>query len=133
MSKEKAATILVVESDNDTRPLLKQNLEGQGYHIVVALDEQDALERTSGGRLKPDLILLNLVDVTTEEALHSTRLIRRNAELDGRTPIVVMAERYGEEMEGKDVAAGENEYVTYLKDGDQLHNLLARLLNKESH
>src|SRR4028118_206886 len=38
---------------------------------------------------------------------------------DSNTPIVVMAERYGEDMEGKDVKVGESEYVTYLEDGKQ--------------
>ena len=47
-----------------------------------------------------------------EEALNSTRLICQNVELDSRPPIVVMAEKYGAEMEGKNVMAGENRYVT---------------------
>jgi hypothetical protein len=38
-----------------------------------------------------------------------------------------MAERYGEDMEGKDVKVGESEYVTYLEDGEQLMNLLQHL------
>jgi hypothetical protein len=38
-----------------------------------------------------------------------------------------MAERYGEDMEGKDINVGESDYVTYLEDGEQLLNLLQRL------
>ena len=51
------------------------------------------------------------------------------SEFNGDTAIVVMAEKYDSKMEGKDVLVGENEYVTYLQDAEQLHNLLARLLN----
>jgi CheY-like chemotaxis protein len=42
-------TILLVEEDDEVRPLLSQNLRNQGYHVVVALDEADAIERTKGG------------------------------------------------------------------------------------
>ena len=38
-----------------------------------------------------------------------------------------MAERYGVELEGKDVQVGKSEYVTYLEDEQQLINLLRRL------
>jgi DNA-binding response OmpR family regulator len=121
-------TILLVETDDETRPILKRNLQLYGYRVSVALDVEDALERTAGGRLQPDLILVNVVGVSNEQALRDALLIRRNAELDGRTPVVAMAEHYGEEMEGKDVQAGENAYITYLEDGFQLKELLARLV-----
>jgi hypothetical protein len=55
------------------------------------------------------------------------RRICQGAQLPSSTPIVVMAERYGEDMEGKDVKVGQSEYVTYLEDGEQLMNLLHRL------
>jgi DNA-binding response OmpR family regulator len=121
-------TILLVETDDETRPVLRQNLQRYGYHVSVALDVEDALDRTAGGRLQPDLILVNVVGVSNEQSLRDGLMIRRNAELDGRTPVVAMAEHYGEEMEGKDVLAGENAYITYLEDGLQLKELLARLV-----
>ena len=128
MSEKRGSTILLVEEDDDTRPILKRNLQKEGYHLVVALDEEDALERVEGGRLMPNLILLNVVGVTTDAALEAARRIHDRAGLDGETPIVVMAEKYGPEMEGKDVMVGKNEYVTYLGEGGQLLKLLARLL-----
>jgi ribosomal protein L25 (general stress protein Ctc) len=67
-----------------------------------------------------------MIELRSVEQL--TKAIARRAKRDSKTPIVVMAEKYGEEMEGKDVAIDENVYVTYLEDGDQLHSLLARLL-----
>jgi CheY-like chemotaxis protein len=129
MEKKKAATILLVESDDVTRPILKRNLQAQGYHLIVALDEEDALERVSGGRISADLLLFNVVGLPPEQALEAARRIHQSAEFNGDTAIVVMAEKYDSQMEGKDVVVGENEYVTYLQDAEQLHNLLARLLN----
>lgn len=123
-------TILLVEEDDDTRPILRHNLQREGYRVIVALDEEDAMERTFGGGARADLLLLNIVGVSTEEAVESARRIHKSAEFDGDVPLVVMAEKYGPELEGQNVAVGENQYVTYLEDAEQLHALLARLLDK---
>jgi DNA-binding response OmpR family regulator len=128
MNKERQATIFLVEEDDETRPLLKRNLERAGYRILSALDEEDARDRVGGGRLAADLILVNLVGVGPGEALEAGRRIRREAELG--VPLVVMAEKYGAELEGTDVNAGGDDWVTYLEDHEQLNQLLARLLDR---
>ncbi|HEY9633598.1 MAG TPA: hypothetical protein V6D14_09345 [Coleofasciculaceae cyanobacterium] len=120
-------TILLVEEDDEVRPLLSQNLRHQGYHVVVALDEADAIERTTGGSFCPDVILLNQVGRSIQEYAVMGQRISKSAGIDGNTPIIVMAEQYGADMEGKDVQVDETEYVTYLEDGQQLINLLHRL------
>jgi CheY-like chemotaxis protein len=120
-------TILLVEEDDEVRPLLSQNLRNQGYHVIVALDEADAIERTTGGSFCPDLILLNQVGRSIQEYAVMGQRISKSAGIDGNTPIIVMAEQYGADMEGKDVQVDETEYVTYLEDGQQLINLLHRL------
>ena len=50
MSEKKDAlpTILMFELDDDTRPILKQNLSGWGYGVVVALKEEDAITLARG-------------------------------------------------------------------------------------
>jgi len=125
---EKQPTIFLVEEDDDTRPILKRNLREQGYHVIVSLDEEDALERMEGGRTVYGLLLVNVVGVQLEEALESARRIHRRAEMDSKTPIVVIAEKYSKEMEGKEMEVNENEFVTYPEDGAQLHELIARLV-----
>jgi DNA-binding response OmpR family regulator len=125
--KDTPPTILMFELDDDTRLLLKQNLYNWGYRVLVAIEEEDAIAMARGGRDHPDLILLNQVKLPIDEFLDMGRRIREGAELLSSTPIVAMAERYGEDMEGKDIKVGENEYVTYLEDGEQLMNLLYRL------
>lgn len=120
-------TILLIEEDDDTRPLLRHNLKSQGYRPIVALDEEDALQRMDGRHDDPDLILINQFDRLIEEVLNMGRRIRQDRGLPSCTPIVVIAERYGEDMEGQDVQVGESEYVTYLEDAQQLMNLLQRL------
>ncbi len=41
-----APTILMVEPDDDVRPLLRTNLHRQGYRVIMTLDEEDALRKT---------------------------------------------------------------------------------------
>ena len=125
--KDPPPTILMLELDDDTRPLLKQNLRNWGYRVIEALQEEDAISLARGVRDRPKLILLNQVKLAIDEFVNIGRRICQGAELPSSTPVVVMAEQYGEDMEGKNVKVGKSEYVTYLEDGEQLMNLLHRL------
>ena len=126
-------TIFLLEEDDDTRPILKKNLQNDGYHVIVALDEEDALERVGGGHVHADLVLVNLVGKTPEAALEVGRRVREHAKYDGHTPLVVMAEKYVADLEGKDVKVGGNDWITYPEEHAQLKNLLARLLHMPSN
>ncbi|MBD3885686.1 hypothetical protein IFO70_28650 [Phormidium tenue FACHB-886] len=119
--------IFALEPDDDTRPVLKYNLQTWGYRVVIALDEEDAIQRTEGGRNRFDLILINQSNQSIEKMIAIGQQIRQNAVLDGRTPIIIIAERYGPDLEGQDIQVGDNAYVTYLEDGEQLKNILQRL------
>ena len=120
-------TILLVEQEDETRSLLKYNLGNRGYRVIVALDEEDAIERMRDGHECPDLILLNQYLLPLDDFINMGRRIRQGAGFRNSTPIVVMADRYGQDMEGKDVRVSDSEYVTYLEDGQQLMNLLHRI------
>lgn len=124
------ATILLIEEDDDARPIIRHNLRRAGFDVLVAVDEQTALDWLEAGRARADLILVNLVGKTTEEAFAAGRRAGRHTSLDGATPVVVIAEKYGDGLEGTDVRAGEGEWVTYMEDSTQLHELLTRLTNK---
>ncbi|MDZ8183716.1 MAG: hypothetical protein RMX96_02490 [Nostoc sp. ChiSLP02] len=128
----KLTTILLVEPDDIVRPILRDNLRRWGYNVIVALDAADALQRTRAGGEPFDLILLNQFGQTIDEFVNIGRDIRQQAELSSRIPIVIMAERYGVELEGQNILLGESEYVTYLEDGQQLRNLLHQLCPVEN-
>ena len=122
------ATILLVGEDDETRRLIKQNLQRDGYRVSPAEDVEDALGRVGGGAGPADLILLDLVGKTTEEAIQAGGRIREHAKYDGQTPLVVMAEKYGADVEGTEINVGGNDWVLYLgEEADQLRDLLARL------
>jgi len=103
----KQPTILLVENDEETRRPLVRNLRGYGYRVVVAVDEEDAQERAGG--VEADLVLVNLVGMTAEEVLAAGRRVREHARNDGRTPLVVMPEKYARELEDAEVNVGDSE------------------------
>ena len=122
--------LLLVEEDDDTRRVLRRNLSRYGYLVRIALDEEDALERFNEGGFVADVMLVDLVGKSTDESLAVGRRIRRHARYDGRTPLVVMAEKYDADLEGTNVNVSENDWITYLEEHHQLKNLLARLVNR---
>jgi DNA-binding response OmpR family regulator len=132
MSKEleNQPTIFLVEPDDETRPVLKSNLQRYGYRVIVALDEEDAMDRANSTGIQADLILVDVVRISPEDALGLGRRIRNGAKRNGHTPLVVMAEKYGADVEGTDVNVGGNDWITYLEDPGQLKNLLARLVRQ---
>ena len=122
--------ILLIEEDDDARPIVRHNLRRAGFDVLVAVDEASAHDWLSAGHARADLILVNLVGKTTEEAFSTARRLKQLDELDGSTPVVVIAEKYGDGLEGTDVREGEGEWVTYMEDSTQLHELLARLTTR---
>lgn len=123
-------TILLVEEDDDLRPQLSRNLRKRGYRLLVAADLKDARDWVSGeGHVYADLVLMNLVRRTPEEVMRLGRELRDAAGYDGRTPLVVVAEKVPLELEGRDVNVSGNDWVCYFDDdSEQLQVLLARLL-----
>lgn len=130
MNQDSSATpiILLIEEDDDTRPILKHNLIEDGFYVRLAVDEDDALDRVSGKNLHADLILINLIKKTPEQVLSIGRRIREHAKFDQQTPLIVLAEKYSKEQEGTDVNVAGNDWITYLEEHDQLTKLLRHLL-----
>ena len=128
--RSKQPTIFLVEEDEVTRRPLVSNLRGYGYRVVVAVDEEDALERVGGGGVDADLVLVNLIGKSAEEVLSVGRRVREYAKHNGHTPLVVMPEKYDRALEDTEVNVEGNDWVFYLgEEPDQLKNLLARLLS----
>jgi len=124
-------TIFLIEEDDDARPSLTKSLRKQGYRLLVAADMKDAREWMGDGYIHADLVLINLVGKTPEEAVSAGRELRTHAKYDGHTPLVVMPEKVPVELEGTDVNVSENDWICYYDDdSEQLKNLLARLLTK---
>lgn len=127
--RRKQQTIFLIEEDDETRRPLVSNLRRYGYRVIVAVDEVDALERVGGGGVDADLVLVNLIGKAAGEVLSLGRRVRERAKYDGHTPLVVMPEEYGKDVEGTNVNVEGNDWILYLgEEADQLRNLLARIL-----
>ena len=129
LPKESRPTIFLVEEDDNARSSLTNSLRQLGYRMLVAADLEDALEWVGGENyIHADLVLINLVGKSPEEALSIGRRLRDHARYDGHTPLVVMPEKYDKDVEGTDVNVEGNDWIHYLgEEPDQLQNLLARL------
>ena len=122
-------TVFLIEEDDETRRLLVGNLRGAGFRVLVAPDEEAALDMAAGGGIPADLVLVDLVGKTADESLSVGRRVREHARYDGHTPLVVMPERYGKDVEGTEVNVEGNDWVFYLgEEPGQLRDFLARLL-----
>ena len=118
--------IFLIDEDDDSRQSFRGILKRRGYHVSIAIDEEDALDRVRHKCFKADLILMNFVRKSPERVLEIGRNICRVGKLD--VSVVVIAHEYGEDLEGIDIQISEKEYITYLENGEQLHNLLWRLI-----
>jgi DNA-binding response OmpR family regulator len=107
-------TILLIAEDKDVHPYLKHNLRRAGYSVLLAADAEDACEWVGGVYVHADVVLVDLVGKTVDESLIVGREVRRHAMYDGQTPLVVMAEKYGKDVEGTDVNVEGNDWVHYL-------------------
>ena len=121
-------TIFLVNDDRDGVRPLTTRLRSLGYRVLVSVHPDDALEWTGSEFIHADLLLLDLVCKTPEEVLRVGRHLRQHAKYDGQTPLVVMADHFGHDLEGTDVEVSPREWVTYVGEADQLPQLLARLM-----
>ena len=123
----KASQILLVEMDDETRPLLRHNLENEGFDVIVTLEEKDAIARMKNATDVPDLILLNQVNSSANGFIEMGLRIRSQLDFPESMPIVVIAEHFAKELTGQNQQVGNYEYITYLEDGQQLIDLLTQL------
>ena len=129
--EESRPTILFVEEDDDARPILTRELRKLGYRLLVSADLEDAREWVSGnGHVLADLVLINLVGKTPEEAVSVGRELRDHAKYDEHTPLVVMPEKVAEGLRGTNVNVSGNDWICNYDDSGQLQTLLGRLTER---
>ena len=117
-------TVMVADSYEDTRFMLKYWLEAEGYGVVEAGDGQEAVELTRGRC--PDLLLMS-ERMPVLDGLEAARRIRRRDKECG-CPIVAMSTYPSEEARAAALAAGCDSFVAEPIDFDLLGNLLSHLL-----
>ena len=117
-------TVLVVEDFDDTRFMLKMMLEMSGYHVIEAINGQEAVDCARVA--SPDLILMD-IGLPVLDGLSATRLIREGEDF-GRVPIVAVTANATEDLPAQVRAAGCDEYMPKPIDFGKLSDLLSRYL-----
>lgn len=124
MLPAKHPTVMVADSYEDTRFLLKHWLEAEGYAVVEAENGQEAIELTRGQC--PDLILMS-ERMPVLDGIEAARHIRRQNK-ECVFPIVAMSTYPTKEAQGVAMAAGCDWFVGEPIDFDLLSKLLSHLL-----
>jgi two-component system, cell cycle response regulator DivK len=117
-------TVLVVEDDDDSRYLMRLELERLGYLVIEAEDGVKAVEMAL--RDHPDIILMDLT-LPEMDGLEATERIRADPEMS-EVPIIAVTAHQESDFREEAKASGFNAYVTKPIDGAWLNELIKGLL-----
>lgn len=116
--------ILVVEDYEDTRLMMRLELEQRGYRVIEACDGEEAVELA--WRECPNVILMDL-SLPKLDGFAATRRIREDEQM--RDVLVVAITAHQEPLyRSNALEAGFNAFVTKPIDFDWLHELLKNLV-----
>jgi two-component system cell cycle response regulator DivK len=118
-------TILVVEDSDDTRAIIRLELERWGYEVVEARNGREAIEIV--GRACPDLILMDL-NMPEVDGLTATQAIRRCGARCSGAPIIAITayDTFGIEEAARE--AGCDAYIRKPLDMPQLERTVSGFL-----
>ena len=117
-------TILVVEDDDDSRYVMRLELERLGYLVSEAENGVKAVEISLCEH--PDIILMDLT-LPEMDGLEATSKIRADAEMRD-VPIIAVTAHQESDWREEAKASGFNAYVTKPIDGNWLSELIKGLL-----
>jgi len=90
-ARARAATVLVIDDDQDFTTAVRALLEAEGYEVVVAGSGEDGLRRLRD--CNPDLIILDIMMETTTEGYGVNEAIKHSGDYDAyqQTPILMVS------------------------------------------
>ncbi|HEU4871139.1 MAG TPA: response regulator [Pyrinomonadaceae bacterium] len=116
--------LLLVEDFEDTRLVLRLQLEDIGFSVFEAENGRVAVETAI--REKPDVILMDLT-LPLMDGFAATKLIRQNEELKN-VPIIAITAHQEVDFRSDAKASGFDAYVTKPIDVHWLKDLISGLL-----
>ncbi|HJY27005.1 MAG TPA: response regulator [Pyrinomonadaceae bacterium] len=116
--------LLLVEDFEDTRLVLRLQLEEKGFIVFEAENGQVAVETAI--REKPDVILMDLT-LPLMDGFAATKLIRQNPELKN-VPVIAITAHQEVDFRSDAKASGFDAYVTKPIDVHWLKDLISGLL-----
>ena len=126
IEKADPLTILLVEDTEDNRFMMRRLLEMAGYHVVEAMNGEEAVKLAKSE--SPHLILMDL-SLPVIDGLAATRLIRKLPHCES-TPIIAVSAHDTSDFQSEAIEAGCNSYVTKPIDFNDLEELIAKLIQQ---
>ena len=126
MEKAEPLTVLLVEDTEDNRFMMRRLLEMSGYHVIEAMNGEEAVKLARSE--SPRLILMDL-SLPVIDGLAATRLIRKLPDCES-TPIIAVSAHDTSDFQSEAIEAGCNSYVTKPIDFNDLEELIAQLLRQ---
>jgi two-component system cell cycle response regulator DivK len=117
-------TVLVVEDFEDTRFLMRMELEQRGYRVVEAINGEEGVAKALAER--PRIILMD-IGLPVLDGIAATRALRQREEMRD-VLIVALTAHHETEYRANALSAGCDAYLTKPIDFDWLIDLLSRLL-----
>ncbi len=120
-------TILFLEDDEEVRDDLSLLLGSNGYQILMAENENEAVEVLDHASEEVALILINQ-KMTSEEALAVGRRLRKHPRAGKSAPVVILPIEFDSELEGTNEKVGRGDYKAFINNSQQLQEFLDQLL-----
>jgi two-component system, cell cycle response regulator DivK len=121
-------TVLLVEDNELNRDMLCRRLTRRGFHVVTALDGEEAVELSR--ELKPDLILMDM-GLPGMNGWEATRAIKQNLETQTIPIIALTAHALNADRE-RALYVGCDAFETKPVELERLLHTIGSLLNGKS-
>ncbi len=124
-SDESTPTVLIVDDEPHIRSLLVQELEAEGYRVLVAANGKEALALARHHRPRPDLIVLDIM-LPDISGFDVTRILKVDP-VTAQIPILILS--IVEDRE-RGLALGAEEYLTKPVETSTLLSAVGSLLQR---
>jgi two-component system, chemotaxis family, chemotaxis protein CheY len=118
-------SILAVDDSASMRQMVSFTLKSAGYHVVEAVDGQDAWEKANGKTF--DLVLTDQ-NMPRMDGISLTRKLRESADFKG-TPILILTTESSDQMKQAGKAAGATGWLVKPFDPNKLIEVIRKVIN----
>ena len=118
------AEILLIEDNEMNLDMLSRRLARKGFHVIVARDGKQGVERTR--KEKPDLVLMDM-NLPEMDGWSATHTIKHDVEIQG-IPVIALTSHAMAEDKKRALAAGCDDFESKPIDFAALLNKISQLL-----
>ena len=122
-------TILIVDDEPTNVDMLSQELEEEGYHLLIAYDGEEALIKVQ--EHLPDLVLLDIM-MPNVDGFTVCRILKGS----GKTmliPVILLTALRSQEDRVRGIDAGADDFISKPFDRDELTAKIRSLLRQKKH